>query len=106
MVRIALTIALLNELDILACDIQMLGVPIEGPTYMFCDNEAVYKNSSKPESILCKKHHIIAYYMCPEVVAARICRITKEYTETNLADIFTKVMPRPRREQLLNFFTY
>ena len=105
-VRITLKIAALNELDILACDIQMYGVPIEGPTGMFCDNKAVYKNSSTPESVLRKKHHIIAYHMCPEAVSAGICRIAKEYTDTNLADIFTKVVPRPRREQLLNLFTY
>ena len=86
--------------------LRMFGVPIEGPTDMFCDNEAVYKNSSTPESVLRKKHHSIAYHMCREAVAAGICRIAKEDTETNLADIFTKVLPRPRRENLLNAFTY
>ena len=63
-VRIALTIAALIEFDILACDIQMFGIPIEGPTDMFCDNEVVYKNSSTPESVQRNKHHIIAYHMC------------------------------------------
>ena len=106
MVRISLKIAALNELDILACDIQMVGVLIKGPTDMFCDNKAVYKNSSTPESVLRKKHHIITYHMCQEAVTAEICRITKEYTETNLEDIFTKVLPRPRRGQLLNLFAY
>ena len=74
----------MNELDILACDIQMFGVPIEGPTYMFFDNEAVYKNSSTPESVLCKKHHIIAYYMCQEAFASGICHIAKEDTYNKL----------------------
>ena len=82
------------------------GVPIKGPTYMFCDNKAVYKKYSIPESVILKKHHRIAYHMCREAVAVRIFRIAKEYIETNLADIFTKVLPRPRREQFLNFFTY
>ena len=41
LVRIALTIAALNELDILACDIQMFVVLIKGPVDMFCDNEVV-----------------------------------------------------------------
>ena len=48
LVRIALTIAALNELYLLACDIQMFGVLIKIPTERFCDNEAVYKNSSTP----------------------------------------------------------
>jgi hypothetical protein len=41
--------------------LRMLGVPIDGPTNIFCDNEAVYKNTSLPESTLKKKHHSIAY---------------------------------------------
>ena len=86
--------------------LRMFGVPIEGPTDMFCDNEAVYKNASTPESVLRKKHHSISYHMCREAVAAGVCRIAKEDTETNLSDLFTKVLPRPRRETLLNMFTY
>ena len=73
---------------------------------MFCDTEAVYKNSSMPESQLRKKHHSIAYYMSIESVASGASRIVKEDTETNLADLFTKVLPRPRRELLLNKFKY
>ena len=86
--------------------LKMFGVPVDGPTDMFCDNEAVYKNSSMPESVICKKHHSVAYRKCCEEVASGICRIAKEDTETNLADIFTKVLPGPRREFLLYMFTY
>ena len=86
--------------------LRMFGVTIEGPTDMFCDNKVVYKNSSTPESLVCKKHHIIAYHMCRQAVVAEICRIAKEDTDTNLSDISTKVLPRPRIEQLMNLFTY
>ena len=82
------------------------GVPIDGSTDILCDNEAVYKNASTPESQLRKKHHIILYQMSREAVASGTCRTAKEDTETNLSDIFTKVLPRPRRELLLNSFTY
>ena len=34
----------------------MFGIPIEGPTNVFCDNEAVFKNTTIPESTLKKKH--------------------------------------------------
>ena len=84
----------------------MIGVPVDGPTDMFCDKEAVYKNSSTPESVLLKKHHSVAYHKCLEAVASGIFRIAKEDTDTNLADIFTKVLPSPRREPLLDMFTY
>ena len=86
--------------------LKSFGVPIEGPMDMFYDNEEVYKNSSTLESVLRNKHHIIAYHMCREAVTSVIYRIAKEYTETKLADIFTKVMSRTRREKLLNLFAY
>ena len=84
----------------------MFDVSIDGPTDMFCNNEAVYKNSSTPESVLRKKHHSVAYHKYGEAVASGICHISKEYTEANLEDIFTKVLPGPRRERLLDMFTY
>ena len=91
---------------VLRYKLRIFGVPIDGSTYMFCDNEAVYKNASMPELQLRKKHHIIAYQMSRESVASGASRIAKEDTETNLADLFTKILPRPRRELLLNKFTY
>jgi hypothetical protein len=40
----------------------MFGVPIDGPTNVFCDNTAVCKNMRRPQSTLTKKHHSIAYH--------------------------------------------
>ena len=42
---------------------RMFGILVEGPASVFCDNEAVYKNTSTPESTLNKKVHQIAYHM-------------------------------------------
>ena len=36
--------------------LRMFGVPVDGPTDMFCDNKSVYKSSSMPESVLRKNH--------------------------------------------------
>ena len=65
----------------------MFGIPIEGPTNVFCDNEAVYKNTSALVSTLDKKHNNIAYHRCREAVASRTTRIAKEGTLTNLSVI-------------------
>ena len=73
---------------------------------MFCNNEAVYKNASTPESQLRKKHHSISYHMTREAVASGACCIAKEDTLTNLADLFTKVLSKHRQEYNLNKFTY
>ena len=86
--------------------LRMFGVPIDRSTDIFCDNEGVYKNDSIPESQLRNKHHSISYHMSRESVATVATQISKEETGTNLAELFTKVLPRSRRELLLNKFTY
>ena len=75
----------------------MFGVPLEGPTDMLCYNEAVFNNTSTPESVLRKKHYSIAYHKFREAVAALIFRIAKEDTKTNLADLLTKILGPTRR---------
>ena len=84
----------------------MFGVPIDGAAAVFCNNETVYKNTVMPESVLKKKHHSIAYHRCREAVANKTIKVAKEGTETNLSDVFTKLMSAPRRRFLLDRFTY
>ena len=77
--------------------LRMMGVPLEGPARIFCDNEAVYKNASFADSTLKKKHNSIAYHKVRESVAAGICYVIKEDTGSNLADILTKSLPKQQR---------
>ena len=86
--------------------LRMFGVPIDGPANVYCDNEAVYKNTTIPESVLKKKHHSIAYHRCREAVASGTIRVAKQGTTKNLADLFTKVLTCMRRNFLLERFTY
>ena len=80
--------------------LRMMGIQVDGPTNVFCDNESVVKNSTKPESTLKKKHNAIAYHRVREAQAAGIVRIAKEDGETNLADMLTKCLPGPRLREL------
>ena len=86
--------------------IKCFGIPIIGPCSMFCDNMAVVKNTSIPESVLAKKHNAINYHIIREAVAAGIIRIGKEDTETNIADAFTKLMDFSRKFKLLRPFMW
>ena len=86
--------------------LRMFAVPIDGPTDMFCNNKAVYKNSSTPDPVLLKKHHSVTYHKCLEAIASGVCCIDKEDTETNIEDISNKVLPGTKRERLLDMFTY
>jgi hypothetical protein len=81
----------------------MFGVPIDGPSNVFCDNNGVVKNTSIPESTLQKKHNAINYHAIREAVAAGIIRVGKEDGMTNLADLFTKVLTADRRRALLYY---
>ena len=84
----------------------MFGVPLDGPATIFCENEAVYKNTYIPESVLSKKQHNISYHKCREAVSALTAKITKEGTRTNLADLITKLTTEVKIDSLLDRFTY
>jgi hypothetical protein len=86
--------------------LKCFGIPIAGPTNMFCDNNAVVKNVSIPESTLAKKHNAINYHIIREAVAAGIIRVGKEDTLTNIADVFTKLVPFTRKYKLLSPFLW
>ena len=89
-----------NSVEIIAAlryKLSMFGVPIDGYTGILCDKESLYYNASTPESQIRKKHHSILYHMSREAVASGACRMAKKDPETNLSDIFTKVIRQPRR---------
>ena len=57
--------------------LRMMGVPIEGPCNVFCDNNAVVINSKNLESMLKKKHAAINYHRTREVIAAKTIQVAK-----------------------------
>ena len=95
-----------EHMEALRYKLWMFGIPMEGPTNVFCDNEAVFMITSIPDSTLKKKHKSICYHLAREVVAAHTMRVAKEGTVTNLADLFTKPLTDSRRAFLLDRFTY
>ena len=95
-----------EHIEVLGYKLWMFGIPIEGPTRGFCDEEAVFKNTSIPDSTLKKKHTSICYHWAREAVAACMMQVAKEGTATNLADLFTKPLTDSRRSFLLDRFTY
>jgi hypothetical protein len=86
--------------------LRMFGVPLAGATDVFCDNEAVTKNCTIPESTLKKKHHSINYHRNREAVATDTVRIAYETTDTNLSDPFTKLLNPEKRAHLFGCYMY
>ena len=95
-----------EHIEALRYKLQMFGIPIERPTNVFCDNEAVFKNTSIPDSTLKKKHTSICYLRAREAVAACTMRVAKEGTAANLANFFMKPLMDSKRAFLLDRFTY
>ena len=82
--------------------LRMMGVPIDGPTYTYCDNQSVVSNTSNPESMLKKKSNSIAYHAAREAVAMGEMLITYVPTNNNIADLMTKVLPGgEKRDRLI-----
>jgi len=82
--------------------LRMMGIPVDGSTSVFCDNESVFKNSTRPESVLKKKHNAIAYHRVREAQAADTIRIAWESGKSNIADVLTKLMPGPTLRELIS----
>ena len=74
---------------------------LENGTKIFGDNNAVIINTSVPESTLKKKHHSINYNYVREAVAAGMVLIYKVDTGSNLADLFTKLLDRVTRKDIV-----
>ena len=80
----------------------MFGIDImENETKIFCDNNSVVINTSNPESTLKKKHHSINFNYVRESVAAGVALIYKVSTGSNLADLFTKLLSKDKRKDIV-----
>ena len=51
--------------------LRMMGVSIDGPSYVYGDNMSVVNNTSKPESCLNKESNSICYHFICEAVAMK-----------------------------------
>jgi hypothetical protein len=82
--------------------LRMLGIPCEGPTYIFGDNQSVLFNTSIPDSTIKKKKpQSIAHHFVREGAAHDEWRTTYVNAHLNPADLMTK--PLPSREKLMGF---
>jgi hypothetical protein len=99
---VAMRIAI-DQTEGLRYKLRMMGVPLAGPTALFCDSESVVRNSSAPESVLKKKHNAIAYHRTREACASKIVSIAKEDGTTNIADLLTKLLPGPRLRKMCSY---
>ena len=82
--------------------LRMMGVPLDGPTYIKADNMSVVHNCSKPESQLKKKSNSIAYHYTRERCSGQspVCSVTYIPSRFNKSDMLTKSQPGSVRKEL------
>lgn len=102
---IAMRIAV-EMIESLRYKIRMFGIPLEGPANLFCDNNSVVNNASKPESQLKKRHVSIAYHRCREACAAGVVRIGWVDGTKIPADVLTKNVVGPSFKFLLRMMLW
>jgi hypothetical protein len=85
----------------------MMGIPIDGPAYVYGDNMSVIHNTQRPESMLNKKSNSVCFHYARESVAMNECMTGHVPTKRNPADLCTKVIPGgQQRDYLVTYALY
>jgi hypothetical protein len=50
----------------------LMGIPIDGPAWMFGDNQSVITSSSIPNTNLNKRHNALSYHCVRAAISAQI----------------------------------
>jgi hypothetical protein len=95
-----------EQVEALRYKLRMLGIPIDGPADLYCDNESVFRNSAFPESVIKKKHNSIAYHKTRESQAAGSVRVAWIPGTKNIGDLFTKLLPGPTLRELVKMILW
>ena len=78
--------------------LRMMGIPVDGPVYIYGDNQSVLATTN-PDSVLKKKSQSIAYHFVREGAARGEWRTSYVNTHDNEADLLTKTLPNGEKRQ-------
>ena len=81
--------------------LRMMGIWINGPTYIYGDNTSVLSNASIPESVLKKKSNSIAYHFVRKGSSSDEWCVAYVPTSDNVADLLTKSLGGEKRTSLV-----
>ena len=79
--------------------LRMLGIPCDGPSLIYGNNQSVLANTTIPDSALKKKSQSIAYHFVKEGSAHDEWRTTYVNTHENEADLLTKPLPNGEKRK-------
>ena len=91
----------IDKVQAIRYKLYIMGVPMDGPADVFCDNQLVVITAQKPETRLSKKHNAINYHRIRESTAGKWIRVAFESGANNLADFLTKILLISKRKDIM-----
>jgi hypothetical protein len=86
--------------------LQMMGMTVKKPTFVFSDNQLVLANTTAPASTLKKKSNAIAYHFVQEGCACNEWHTAYVNTNNNVADLLTKPLADPKRSKFVQMILH
>ena len=80
--------------------LRMMGIPIDGKSWLFGDNQSVITSSTVPKSTLNKRHNALSYHRVRECIAMGIINLIHVDGKNNPSDVLTKFLPHHKLHPL------
>ena len=84
----------------------MMGIPIDGPAVVWCDNKTVVNSAAVSKVTLTKKHLGICYHAVREASAAGIWQVGFIKGMYNIADCLTKILSGTVKDKQVEKWMY
>jgi len=81
--------------------LRMMGIPIDGPAWMFGDNKSVVTSSTIPHSKLNKRHNALSYHKVREAISFKVLIFQHIKSGLNPSDCLTKFLSKNKLWPLL-----
>jgi hypothetical protein len=81
-----------NQFIDLRYTLRMMGIPLDGPSWMFGDNESVITSSTIPHCTLNNCHYAPSYHCVLECIAAQFSYLLHVSGKLNLTDMLKKTL--------------
>jgi hypothetical protein len=72
--------------------LRMMGIPIDGKSWLFGDNQSVITSGTVPKSTLNKRHNALSYHRVRESIAMGILYLLHVDGKNNPSDVLTKFL--------------
>ncbi len=86
--------------------LQMMGITVDEPTFVFGDKQSVLANTTAPASTLKKKSNAIAYHFVREGCARDEWQTAYINTNDNIVDLLTKPLAGLKRSKFVQMILH